>query len=377
MAAASLPVNESERLAALRSYEVLDTACETAFDNIAELTAQVTGCPISAVSLTDAARQWFKARCGTEAPGMPREHSFCAHAILDPGLTMVVPDLRNDLRFADNPFVVGAPNVRFYAGAPLVNPEGAALGALCVLDFEPRTMSGDQQRIMARLAETVMTTLELRRAVNTVRRLAMVDMLTGLPNRTALIDALDRAIARSRRQGEGFGLLYLDLDGFKQVNDSRGHGVGDAVLCEMAATLTATLRREDMAARLGGDEFAVLLAGADLDVETAAVRVRSAVESAMASRGWAVTASIGATTFRTPPKDVDEALSVTDALMYGAKTAGKNRMAHRHFAPVERPWDETPDRQSVGTPSIRDTPAVIAHTIRSGLLGRSDHGAAG
>ena len=102
MPAAPLPANEPERLAALRSYEVLDTACEAAFDNIAELTAELTSCPISAVSLTDVDRQWFKARYGSDAPGMPREHSFCAHAILHPSQIMVVPDTRNDLRFADN-----------------------------------------------------------------------------------------------------------------------------------------------------------------------------------------------------------------------------------------------------------------------------------
>ena len=332
MPAALLPANETERLAVLRDYEVLDTAYEAAFDNIAELTAQITECPISCVSLTDTDRQWFKARFGTDAPGMPREHSFCAHAILDPHQALVVPDTRNDLRFADNPFVTGAPDIRFYAGSPLTSPEGAALGTLCVLDLAPRTMSDHQQHILARLAETVTTTLELRRAVNRVRRLALTDMLTGLPNRAALIDALDRAIGHSRRCGDTFGLLYLDLDGFKQVNDSLGHCAGDAVLCEVAATLKASLHDEDMAARLGGDEFA-LLVGADVDVEKVAVQVQLGVESAMAARKWAVTASIGAMSFNTAPKTVDEALAVTDALMYRAKSGGKNRIVHRCFPP--------------------------------------------
>ena len=334
MPAASLPANEMERLAALRSYEVLDTASEATFDNIVELTAHLTGCPISLVSLTDADRQWFKAKRGTDAPAMPREHSFCAHVILDPTRTLVVPDTRKDLRFADNPFVVNAPDIRFYAGTPLVNPEGAALGTLCVLDLAPREMSSEQQLNMARLAETVVTTLELRRAVIRVRRLALTDVVTGLPNRTALIDALDRAIAQSQRHSTSFGLLYLDLDGFKQVNDLHGHGVGDAVLREIASTLKTTLRREDMVARLGGDEFAILLVGADIDVERAAVRVRSDVEKAMAARDWAVTASIGATTFDVAPRNVDEALAATDLLMYEAKAAGKNRVAHRRFPSV-------------------------------------------
>ncbi len=193
-------------------------------------------------------------------------------------------------------------------------------------------MSDHQKHILARLAETVTTTLELRRAVNRVRRLALTDMLTGLPNRAALIDALDRAIRHSRQYGDTFGLLYLDLDGFKQVNDLLGHGAGDAVLCEVAATLKASLHCEDMTARLGGDEFA-LLVGADVDVEKVAVRVQLGVESAMAAREWAVTASIGATSFNTAPKSVDEALAVTDALMYRAKAAGKNTVFHQFFPP--------------------------------------------
>lgn len=333
MPQASLPANETERLAALRSYDVLDTDYEVAFNNIVELTAQIIGCPISLVSLTDTDRQWFKAKYGSEASEMPREHSFCAHAILDPCQTLVVPDTRNDLRFSDNPFVVDAPEIRFYAGTPLVSPEGAALGTLCVLDLAPRTMSSDQQYIMARLAETVVTTLELRRALSRVHHLALTDMLTGLPNRTSLIGSLDRSIAQSQRHGKAFGLIYLDLDGFKQVNDVHGHGVGDDVLCEVAEVLKATLRREDLAARLGGDEFAMLLVGTDLDVESAAIRVRSRVESVMKTRGWAVTASVGAITFNTAPTDINQALAETDALMYGAKAAGKNKVAHRHFVP--------------------------------------------
>ncbi len=331
MPPARLPPNETERLETLRSYEVLDTACESAFDNIAELTAQLTGCPIALVSLTDTERQWFKARYGSEAPEMPREHSFCAHAILDPDHVLVVADTRNDLRFADNPFVLGAPNVRFYAGAPLVTSDGAALGTLCVLDLEPRTMGREQRQVMMRLAETVMTTLELRRALAQVHRLATIDMLTGLPNRMALVDALERAIARSRRQGESFGLIYIDLDGFKQVNDTLGHGIGDDLLREVASILAASLRREDLAARLGGDEFAVLLVGADLDVQTAAIRLRSELEIGMVVHSWPVTASVGAITFCTAPRDVNQALALADALMYGAKSTGRNRVAFREF----------------------------------------------
>jgi GAF domain-containing protein len=133
MPPAPLPSNERERLAALHSYEVLDTACEGAFDNLAKLAAQITVCPIAAVSLIDAGRQWFKARHGLEISETPRDYAFCAYTILS-SAPLIVPDTACDPRFADNPFVTDAPNVRFYTGIPLVNQDNLALGTLCVID---------------------------------------------------------------------------------------------------------------------------------------------------------------------------------------------------------------------------------------------------
>jgi diguanylate cyclase (GGDEF)-like protein len=328
MPAAKIPIDEAERLAALHSYNILDTACEDAFDNIAHLAAELTGSPISLISLVDADRQWFKARVGLEQTETPRAESFCAHAILSPGEPLVVADATLDPRFSDNPYVQAPDGVRFYAGVPLVNPEGAALGTLCVVDGTPREMSEAQRQIMRRLAETVVTTLELRRAMNRVRDLALADPLTGIGNRAALIDALERAIAHQKRHGDGFALLYLDLDGFKNVNDSLGHAAGDDVLREVAATLVATLRREDVSARIGGDEFAAILVGDVKKAKMAAERIRAAIEQGMAARDWPVTASVGAASFTGVPQSADAALAEADALMYAAKRAGKNRISH-------------------------------------------------
>jgi diguanylate cyclase (GGDEF)-like protein len=273
MPAAQFPSNEAERLAALRSYEVLDTTCEAAFDNIAEMAAQLTGCPMSMVSLIDGERQWFKAKIGIDNTQTPREHAFCAHAIANPSEPLIVKNALHDHRFADNPLVLGAPAIRFYAGMPLVNPQGAALGTLCVIDREPRELSPTQSQTLRRLADAVMTTLELRRAMIVVRDMALVDSLTGIPNRSALMTALEAAIARHDRNGTPFLLLYLDLDGFKAVNDRLGHATGDRVLRAVASALTACLRAGDVAGRLGGDEFAMVLAGGDSDVEGATDRV--------------------------------------------------------------------------------------------------------
>jgi diguanylate cyclase (GGDEF)-like protein len=328
MPAAQFPNNEVERLAALHAYEILDTACEDAFDNIVHLAADLTGSPISVISLIDADRQWFKAQVGLNETEVPRTESFCAHAILNPHEALVVADATLDPRFADLP-AAQADGIRFYAGVPLVNPEGLALGTLCVADTMQRVMSDAHRTIMRRLAETVVTTLELRRAMNRVRDLALADPLTGIGNRAAFIDALERTIARQKRHGDSFALLYLDLDGFKGVNDGLGHAAGDSVLREVAATLIATLRREDVAARIGGDEFAAILIGNVGETEKAAERVRAAIVSRMVSHGWPVTASIGAVSFTAVPKDADSALAKADVLMYLAKKLGKNRVSHK------------------------------------------------
>jgi diguanylate cyclase (GGDEF)-like protein len=326
MPIAALPARETERLAALHSYEVLDTACEAAFDNIAHLAAELTDCPISLVSLIDADRQWFKARVGLETKETPREHAFCAHAILNPGKLMVVPDSLQDPRFVDNPLVEAGPKIRFYAGMPLVNPEGAVLGTLCIIDRKPRQITEAERITLGRLAHAVTTTLELRRAMNRIRDLALIDILTGVPNRAALIQAIEKSVARQTRQGAPFSLLYLDLDGFKAINDAHGHAEGDAALREVASILTDTLRVDDTVGRLGGDEFAALLAYAGADAATVAERLRSSVESRMSARGWPVTASIGVKSFATPPIGAHAALAAADRLMYAAKAAGKNQV---------------------------------------------------
>ncbi|MCG8357513.1 MAG: PAS domain S-box protein, partial [Kiloniellales bacterium] len=159
------PAEEEEaRLLALASYGIVDTPAEAEFDRFVRLASELFEVPIAVISLVERDRQWFKAIVGLEASETERQVSFCGHAILsdDP---LVVPNALEDPRFKGNPLVVGAPNIRFYAGAPLITPTGARLGTLCIIDDKPRSGFTDcQATLLADLAQLVMDRLELRKA---------------------------------------------------------------------------------------------------------------------------------------------------------------------------------------------------------------------
>lgn len=155
--------DEVARLQELHDLGLLDTPRDPAFDELVQLAAQICGVKIAAVSLIDAQRQWFKSSCGLDTRESPREQSFCAHAILRPDELMEVRDAHQDPRFASNPLVTGAPHIRFYAGAPLVSARGHALGALCVIDSQPRELGPEQRHALQVLARQVGQLIELRR----------------------------------------------------------------------------------------------------------------------------------------------------------------------------------------------------------------------
>ena len=161
MIQASLPPDEEERLAALHRYGILDTPPEAAFDDAVHLASQACGAPIALLSLVDTDRQWFKAKVGVDVDELARDISFCGHAIQGEEV-FEVPDALEDERFHDNPLVTGAPNIRFYAGAPLVTHDGYRLGTICVVDRVPRLLTAEQRAALAALSREVVTQLELR-----------------------------------------------------------------------------------------------------------------------------------------------------------------------------------------------------------------------
>lgn len=168
--AAALHPNEEERVKALRGLDILDSMDDPSFQAIVELASSVCGAPISLVTLLDERRQWFKAKVGIDASETPREFAFCAHAILSEPL-FEVPDAREDPRFADNPYVLGEPHVRFYAGQRFCTPDGLPLGTVCVIHSLPSRLSDVQRECLRRLALQVEKLIELKLRLQEVSRL--------------------------------------------------------------------------------------------------------------------------------------------------------------------------------------------------------------
>lgn len=315
--------NEEEaRLAALDRYEILDTEPEEAFDRITRLTKTVLQMPIVIVSLADKDRQWYKSSQGVEGTEYPRhDSSFCRHAIKQTE-PFIVSDTLEDPRFAENPRVVGAPKVRFYAGVPLRSRDGYNIGTLCSMDTKVRQLSSDQVEILRDLARLVVDELELR-------LLATTDSLTGAMSRRAFLAEARRDVARAERERDELSCILIDLDHFKSINDTYGHGVGDLVLQRVVAKVKSELRPSDYIGRLGGEEFAVMLPGASQDLALdVAERIRSAV-AAMAIQVSAgeigVTVSVGLATRTPAEKSIELLLENADAALYEAKSGGRNR----------------------------------------------------
>lgn len=254
MRAPAIPANEVERLHVLRALALLDTEQEERFDRLTRVATRMFNVPIALVTLVDSDRQWFKSCVGLEVKETPRDISFCGHAILGDD-TFVIPDASKDERFVDNPLVTAGPCIRFYAGRPICTPDGFKIGTLCLIDSKPREFEGkdmDDLNDLAAMVENELAAIEL----------ATMDELTDLSNRRGFIMLTEKYLNYFTRHHVFASLVFLDLNGFKGINDTYGHDEGDHALRIFGKALKQVGRSSDIFARLGGDEFVVLLANA-------------------------------------------------------------------------------------------------------------------
>ena len=460
MAGAFVPVGEHGRRAAVAAYEILDSPPEQIFDELAQLATDLCGAPISLVGFVDGTRVWFKARVGFDPAELPMAELGFGAAIVESGEPLEVADATGDERFSGLPLVAGEQGIRFFAGAPLVVPEGPVIGFLGVLDSKPRVLTGQQRDGLRALARQIVDLLELRRAVAEARRaqrelrasadwyrsmvdttqewirehdrdgrvtysnpaverilgyraedvigtgisdlvvaddhseiearmarlvevpgdsssfsarfrhrdggtrwlegdivarfdttgavvgfrstfhdvtdrtelqLQLIDLvglddLTGLRNRGGFLRSAEDQLKLTRRRGTPLVLLFIDVDGLKQVNDGLGHAAGDHLLRDAADLLATTFRESDVVARVGGDEFCVLLTSDASEAWLAIRRLLDAIEEhhkpAGAGRPYELSLSIGSATFDPErPCTIEELMEQADRAMYANKRA--------------------------------------------------------
>ena len=261
----------------------------------------------------------------------PHEESVCYRALAgEPRYTTDVPGV-----YGDNELARGI-DLQTYLMVPVATPDGGIFGTMCGVSTEVVEVSPDAQQVMETLSQMITlhlaaeaTARQLTEANARLQDLALLDPLTGIGNRRSLEIDLDRVCSQARRRGEPVGVLSIDVDRFKAINDTHGHAAGDAVLGHIAEQLQTQSRSGDIVARPGGDEFVVLLPGASQDVvELVGERIRRSVAASAASvagRTVAATVSIGGVSCE--QQDQAAVLDEADRALYAAKRRGRNCVA--------------------------------------------------
>ena len=327
MKAPLLPSDESVRQEAVDELKLASDTFEANFDRITRLLGTLVDVPITAFSVIDNDRQFFKASQGLDVRETPRDVSFCGHAILQDDI-MVIEDASGDERFADNPLVTGYPNIRFYAGVPVLSPTGRKVRTLCAIDHKQRTLTERHRQALIDLRELLESELVLR-------SVSVKDHLTDLFNRRYFDETVSREWRRALRATTPVAIMLIDVDRFKDYNDSFGHAAGDECLKQVAGVLKTVGRREgDFVGRFGGEEFAAILPGTDKDgAEAVGEAIRSGVEALgidhPSSEARCVTVSIGVALATNPDElalGYAHFLNRADEALYAAKRGGRNQL---------------------------------------------------
>lgn len=314
--------DEQNRLQILNALGILDGGPDERFDRLTRMARRVFGVPIALVSLVDLNRQWFKSCQGMDFTSTARDISFCGHAILGDEI-FVIPDALADARFDDNPLVIGAPGIRFYAGCPLRVSRGAKVGTLCIIDQQPRAFDAEDAAALKDLAAMVEDELTAFQASTT-------DSLTRIWNRRGFLTLAQASLNQCVHQNQPATLAYFDLNGFKRINDVHGHAAGDAVLQRFAEGLSVSFRASDLFARIGGDEFVVLMPdspAAKADDAVAALGDWLAATEARLGLPYRTRFSFGSVGHVPAAPGIADLLRRADAAMYAHKHADRRRYA--------------------------------------------------
>ena len=328
------------RIANIHSLDLFYTPIEERFERITRIARRAMHAPVAAISLLNEEKQWFKSAAGWGISELPRTQSIC-RLTLEANQIVTIGDTLEDPRVAKSSIVVSAPRFRSYAGHPLVDDHGAAVGAFAIFDLKPREFSpADRQTLtdLAALAQRELLSDHLASAhaaltskLGVARREALMDPLTHLWNRRGASVLLKGAFASADQRGKPLALALLDLDNFKRINDTHGHQAGDEVLRRAASRLLSTVRGDDAICRLGGDEFLVLMADTDAAIASrVAERIRRAItDTPIPTRDGAMPISVSVGCTVRQPRDtatVDELLERADQALLQSKTAGRNRV---------------------------------------------------
>jgi diguanylate cyclase (GGDEF)-like protein len=328
MKSPEIPQNEAERLHALRALQILDSSHEERFDRVTRMGRRLFGVPISLVSLIDEDRQWFKSAQGLEESETSREMSFCGHAINQEGL-FIIPNALNDERFHDNPLVLNAPNIRFYAGYPLKIRKGLNIGTLCLIDSKPREMDEEDRQLLEDLGEMI------EQEIKSIQ-LATLDELTMISNRRGFMTLVEHSSKVCRRNKLPISLVLFDLDQFKAINDTYGHHEGDLVLITFARIMLESFRDCDVIARLGGDEFVVMLLDSDekrIGIVLDRFKTALIAENANSNKPYQIEYSAGAAHFQSNnEKTIEEMIQQADIAMFENKKLNSLSRRRIHVA---------------------------------------------
>ena len=329
------------RLAALPESRYFCTPIEERFERTTRLATRALRVPVAAVTLVNGSELWFKSVCGWSASKLPVAETLCKTTLEDGRLTTIVDTLA-DTRTCECPLVTQSPHFRAYAGVPLLDDMGLVAGTFAVFDTKPRQFSIEDEQALSDLAAITQRELltESARSAHTqlvaklgaARREAMIDPLTRLWNRRGTTVMLESAVGEARSSGTSLAVAMIDIDNFKNANDTHGHQAGDEVLRECVARLIRNVRVSDTLGRIGGDEFMLLLNDADeITARQVLARICSAIAASPITARQAsiqTTISVGYTLL-SPDEEIsaDELLERADRALLDAKGSGRDRVS--------------------------------------------------